>query len=178
LLLSGCSAEKPAYSADSLHDMLRPKEGMAKLAVYYPTSRIWSGTVADVTVEGAEACRLRSGSFMLRDIPPGKTPVFISLCNGNGVTRMMLYADAGQTYFLQVVPYDKSVSGLIAGHGLQMTENPPENESLHLPPKLTGAALEANERRKTHAEGTAFYLDRMEEPYALKQMESLQLVKE
>ncbi len=178
LVFSGCSEEKPSYSPDALNDMLRPKDGMAKLVVYYPRARIWSDTVADVTVQGTEACRLKSGSFMLYDVPTGADLVSVSLCNGNGITQMKVHADAGHIYYLQVIPRDQSIAGLIAGHGIKMTENPDEPEPLRLPPKPTDAEITAGEIRRTHAEGTAFYLDRMDAQSAMKLLESLKLAKE
>ena len=143
LMFTGCSNPIPTYNADTLTTMLAPQPGMAKLVVFYPYSYTWSGTVADVKDSG-QGCRLKSGSFILRDIAPGKQTVSVTQCNGNEISTFILIARAGRKYYLQVIPNDKSVAGRLAQY----------NSNVKL---ATGDA---------HVEGSAFYLDMVDESYA------------
>lgn len=148
LFVAGCSNPIPQYKADTLTSMLEPKPGMAKLVIYYPYSYVWSDRIADVKETGVQNCRLKSGNFILRDISPGKQTINVSLCNGNEISTFTLVARAGQKYYLQVLPNDKSLAGIAARY----------NSNVRM---ATGDA---------HVEGPAFYLDLTDESYAVSRL--------
>lgn len=143
LSLTTCSPV-PTYNADTLTSMLSSKSGMATLVVFYPYSYAWSDRVADVKTSGVPGCRLKSGTFTLQDIAPGKQTVNVSLCNGNAISTFTLVAKAGEKYYIQTIPNDKSAVGRIAQYNSNVKLN-------------TG---------KAHVEGPAFFLDLVDESYA------------
>lgn len=162
--LAGCGKPPPPTPVSDI--ALLPKDGMAKVIVYYPHARLWKGNKVDVVVNNAitQKCRMTTGHFLTRDVPPGDVPISASLCNGNGVTRFILKAEAGKTYYLQVMPKDDSIEGRIAARGTKTNPlpDPPPADPI---PKV----------QLFHAEGTAFYIDLMDESYARPRIDSLRL---
>ena len=157
MMMSGCSSTpQPTYSPAYLNNLLAPKAGMAKLIVYYPLSAsyssAWSGRKVDVKLQGIENCRLTSGNFFTRDVTSGSLAISASLCNGNGVSQLTIHLIANNKYYIQVMPKDESVVGRIASRNVSVTENP-----------------------ATHAEGTAFFIDRVDEQTAMKQLSLLKM---
>jgi hypothetical protein len=148
ILLAGCSAPSSSVPADTLST---PKAGMAKLIVYYPYSSYWSNWPANVSIGAAGNCRLKSGTFTAYDIKPGENIVYATLCNGSEGVFLKFNSEVGRTYYMQVVPNDHSLLGLIAGSDISMTE---------------GA---------THAESAAFAIDLMDKEKALQQLKLLAL---
>lgn len=148
ILLAGCSAPSSSVPADALAP---PKAGMAKLIVYYPYSSYWSNWPANVSVREAGHCRLKSGTFIAYDIRPGENIISTALCNGSEGVFLKFNGEVGKTYYMQIVPNDHSLLGLIAGSGISMTE---------------GA---------THAESAAFAIDLMDKEKALQQLKPLAL---
>jgi hypothetical protein len=131
---------------------------MARLIVYYPYSRFWSGRIfgmpADVNINANPSCRLASGNFFLEDVLPGKVALAVAICNGNAYTRLTLNTEANKRYYIQIIPKDQSLLGRIASHGI------PENKD-----------------KTQHAEGPAFVIDVINEPTAGAQLGSLKIMK-
>jgi len=148
LMLAGCGSQ-PVTPVSN--EMLRFGDGMAKLVVYYPYSSIWSDVPANVGVAGTQGCRLKSGTFFIQDVPAGEQEVSAALCNGTGTARLPLHLQAGQKYYIQIMPNDPSVLGIIAGYGVSVT---------------AGSA---------HAQSTIFYIDLVDEQIAAKQLNSLKI---
>lgn len=161
LVVSGCdgsSAPLPSNPLPYSENWFQPDPGLARLIVYYPYSRFWSGRIfgmtADVNVNSNPSCRLTSGNFFLEDVYPGKTAIAVAVCNGNAYTKLTLKTDPNQHYYIQIRPKDESLLGLIASHGI------PENKE-----------------KTKHAEGSAFIIDVIDEPTAKTQLGSLKIMK-
>lgn len=177
LVITGCSSQQPNLVHDSVTDLLQPKPGMARIAVYYPESRLWKGTDVDLALGARSGCTLKSGTFSLYDVTPGKLPVAAARCDGSAATQLVLQnIQPGQVYYIQIVPNDHSVLGLLASSGVPSTQNPKEDD-YHISAVKPGDKIPAAPvQQLSHSEGPAFVIDLMDEKRAAEQLHTLKMV--
>lgn len=176
LVTAACSGS-PEIVHDSLPDLLMPKPGMAKLVVYSPHSYVWSNITANIGLGGTTGCKLKNSTFALYDVTPGQLYVSASLCNGNGVSVLKIQIEPGQKYYVQVIPNDPSLAGVIAGSGVPTTKNPKLEEPSDRE-VISGKVTQKPEIMQTHAEGTAFQIDLIDEQQAIRQLHTLKMLSE
>ncbi|HEU5046461.1 MAG TPA: hypothetical protein VFT64_01310 [Rickettsiales bacterium] len=177
LVVTGCSSDKPSYVHDSVTDMMHPKPGMARIAVYYPASHFWKDTDVNLSLGARSGCTLKSGTFSLYDVTPGRLPVAASRCDGSAPTQLVLQnVQPDQVYYIQIVPNDSSVLGLFASSGVPSTKNPKEDD-YHISAVKPGDKIpEAAPQQLNHAEGPTFVIDLIDEKRALEQLHTLKMV--
>jgi len=113
--LAGCSATAPDPGFATLRDSA-PKAGMARIIVLYPAHFMTHGEVLDVELNGTAFCKLETGSYMVRDVPPGDKVLRFSFCGMRPGSPIRITAEAGKTYYVRAAPYDSSLMGTLSGY--------------------------------------------------------------
>ena len=105
--------------------------GDARLVLFYPPKSVGTDGDIDVGLNGNEACRLAPGTYWVGSAPAGNILLRLTYCGMPGVTRASVTADAGQTYYLRITPYDSSLTGIWSGYP---SENVPDGADAHQGP--------------------------------------------
>jgi hypothetical protein len=121
-ILFSCAAP-PAIAPDA-----PPAAGMGRLVLYYPAyafsdpALLFRKDKLDIGVASAHDCLLESGSYLVRDVAAGKQIIAISRCGALSTSRGAVYVTAGQTYYIRIMPYDSSITGIISGYPSEVVE--------------------------------------------------------
>jgi hypothetical protein len=151
LLLAACSSPDPMLAA--LRDT-RPAPGAARLVIYYPAKIVGSDGRVEVKFGEDQACLLDGGSYLVRDVMPGKQQIGFSFCGIRGISYLQINVATGMKYYIRVQPYDSSITGVLSGYP---TEYVPENE----PEKIHKGP---------------FQIERIDEPDALSELKSMKYI--
>jgi hypothetical protein len=170
--LAGCaSGDDPGSRA--LHAPV--PEGMARLVIFYPGKVIGSDGRLQITFDAFKSCHLDSGGYLVRDLSPGDKTIAISFCGMPGVSYLKLYAVEGEKYYIRVVPYDSSFTGILSGYPSEAVPEAPPASHKGSSGKSSAPSVEpapAPEGQPPHK--GPFLIEREEEAAALKALSSLQ----
>ncbi len=84
--------------------------------------------MAQIKLDDFQTCKLKSGSYLVKEIAPGKQSIAVLFCGMPGVSHLYMKAVAGETYYIRITPYDSSFTGIISGYP---SENIPTDTPVH-----------------------------------------------
>lgn len=111
--LAGCAPEDDGGLA-LMHAPL--PEGKARVVLYYPGKFIGSDGRLQIVFDTVKSCQLNSESYLVKDVPAGEKNIAISFCGMPKISYVKLIAVAGERYYIRILPYDSSVTGILSGY--------------------------------------------------------------
>jgi hypothetical protein len=135
--MAACSPHEDA--AQLLRDTPLPP-GTARLVIAYPSKVAGTDGAMHVDLDGMQSCELPAGNYLVKDVPAGEKTVGMTFCGLPGISYLKLNAVAGQRYYVQVLPYDSSFTGMLSGYP---SEYVPKDAPPHKGPFLIEAQDEA-----------------------------------